>query len=173
MKLLPKSELTQAYNLERKLEIDQGLALARKVDRMRQTAAEEELNLAKFRAGTGRVLLEEVNDLIRKRDALRDEIEAMRRKKELESNSLNEERYALKARRDEIMLKEDFLSLKSLDLEQKEAEIGEISNKTAERESELKNLIIIIEERDRKSGERESKLSAYKQKLTEGIHKLG
>lgn len=49
MKLLPRQEINKAKAQERKLEIDSGLALARRVDSLREAQVTEEANLKKYR----------------------------------------------------------------------------------------------------------------------------
>ena len=77
MRLLPKSELNQAKNLEKKLEIDQGLALARRIDKLREKSAKEELNDLKYRVESGKILKEEINELIIRRDSLREQVHSL------------------------------------------------------------------------------------------------
>lgn len=52
MKLLPKSELLQRKSDAKKMEIDEGVRLARKIDALRDTYNEEEKSLNKFRTET-------------------------------------------------------------------------------------------------------------------------
>lgn len=158
--------------LDRKLEIDQGLALARKVDKLRQTVTEEELNLTRFRLGNGKILLEEINILIRERDEVQDEIYSLKNEKETQKYYLIEEWESLKAKQDEIKLQEENLIRKSLDLEQCQINLNEDVKKMSIREEGIMKLIRMSEEKERKITERELKLSAYKQNITEGINKL-
>jgi chromosome segregation ATPase len=172
MKLLPKSELIQSVALDKKLNIDQGLSLARKIDKLRQTVSEEELVLSKFRLGTGKILLEEINELIRERDALKEEIKDLNIQKESAKESLDEEWETLKEKREELKLQEEDLTQKKLTLEQSHAEYQENLKKITDKENEVRELIKDNESKDRKLQERESKLLVYKQNLTEGINNL-
>lgn len=172
MKLLPKSELTQAVALDRKLEIDQGLALARKVDNLRRTVNEEELVLTRFRLETGKILLEEINKLIRDRDSLVDEIKDLKHEKEFEKDSLNGEWNTLKEKQDDLKLQEESLTQKKLSLDKSYTEYQENLQKITDKENEVRNLIKENEAKETKLEERESKLLVYKQNLTEGINNL-
>lgn len=77
MRLLTKSEVQQELAVERKMQIDEGISLARKVDHIRQTAGSEEALLEQFRSGTTAVVLEEVSDLIVQRDNLKVEVRSL------------------------------------------------------------------------------------------------
>lgn len=78
MKLLRKNEINVAKSNERKIEIDTGLALARKVDSLREMVSKEEKNLQMFRDETTKIVQAEIDDLIKERDELRDEIEELK-----------------------------------------------------------------------------------------------
>lgn len=60
MQLLDKKQINHISSIERKNEIDQGMHLARKVDSLRTTVAEEEKNLAKFRENAIQQVVSEV-----------------------------------------------------------------------------------------------------------------
>jgi len=49
MRLLAKREVDQRKSVERARDIDEGMKLARQVDTLRETKAEEEASLARFR----------------------------------------------------------------------------------------------------------------------------
>ena len=52
MKLQPKQQITQSINLERKTQIDEGIALAKKIDVLRETLASLEKQHQDFIAGS-------------------------------------------------------------------------------------------------------------------------
>lgn len=80
-RLLPKSELVKEKSIEKKNDIDQGLALARKIDTLRETAAQEESNLSKFRSESLFNIRNEIDDLIVRKGSLTNEIEALEAKR--------------------------------------------------------------------------------------------
>lgn len=77
MQLLDKKTITQQKNLERKLEIDEGIKLANKVDKLRQTAAEEETKLYKFRDESIKQVKKEIQDLVDRKESLKTEVEVL------------------------------------------------------------------------------------------------
>lgn len=70
MKLLKKSEIAAHQAAERKASIDEGLKLAKQVDRLREIKAEEEKSLALFRQKTVAQINTEIVEATQKRDAL-------------------------------------------------------------------------------------------------------
>lgn len=82
MNLLPKKEIDLLKSSEKKIEIDQGIRLARKIDLLRETAAQEEDNLRKFRDETLKVIKAEIDGLLRRKKIVEDEITLLENKKE-------------------------------------------------------------------------------------------
>lgn len=74
MKLLQKSTITNQKNAERKLEIDEGLALARRIDALRETSAKEETNLLTYRATALKQVQNEIGVLVKQKEDLQEEI---------------------------------------------------------------------------------------------------
>lgn len=74
MKLLSKSDITQKKNDERRLEIDQGVKLASRVDSLRKTAAEEEKKITTYRQASVKILNDEIGSLTNQKRALEGEI---------------------------------------------------------------------------------------------------
>lgn len=74
MRLLTKSELDEARAKQRKLEIDEGMKLAKHVDKLRVTIAEDQKTLGQFAASNKQLLLKEIEDLVSKRGELRTEL---------------------------------------------------------------------------------------------------
>lgn len=81
IRLLKKSEVNAHKERERKLEIEQGLALSRRVDGLRETQVEEERSLQEFRAKTIKQIQEEIVATTTVRDTLLGEIKALRDEK--------------------------------------------------------------------------------------------
>ena len=81
MRLLPKNEIQEAKATAKRQESDEGLRLAKRIDRLRETYAEEEASLEKFRVRTIAQIHEETTPLIEKADGLRKEIVSLEAKR--------------------------------------------------------------------------------------------
>lgn len=77
MKLLKKEDIQQDYALERKLQIDEGMKLANRIDGLRKTLAAEEQRLKTFREGTLKAIHAEIAPLILQKQELEKEIKAL------------------------------------------------------------------------------------------------
>lgn len=73
VKLLSKAEIVIAKARDRKLEVDEGIKLAKKVDTLRELAVLEEESLKKFRGETLGVIQSEIDAKVIERDILREE----------------------------------------------------------------------------------------------------
>ncbi len=78
MKLLSRLEINNLKGGERKKEIDEGVKLAKKIDLLRETAAKEEANLAKFRTESLKIIREEIFDLTNFKQKIMEEIMALK-----------------------------------------------------------------------------------------------
>lgn len=76
-KLLKKEDIQQDYALERKLQIDEGMKLATKIDTLRKTLATEEERLRIFRESTLKAIQAEIDPLILKKQQLEQEVRAL------------------------------------------------------------------------------------------------
>lgn len=84
MKLLEKNKIIALKNQERAVEVNEGYKLAKKVDSLRQTYADEQKNLINFRNETTRKVKEEIAVVFKQRDDLKEEVYSlMEEKKEL------------------------------------------------------------------------------------------
>ncbi len=77
MKLLKKSEVLEHKSFERKLEIDQGALLAKRVDSLREIHAEEEASLASFRSKTLNAIHNEILELSKAKLALEGQVQIL------------------------------------------------------------------------------------------------
>lgn len=77
MKLLDKKVIAQERSVQRKQEIDEGMKLAKKIDILRETSAQEEKNLALFRIETLKKVREDIDSAIENKNALVDEIKSL------------------------------------------------------------------------------------------------
>lgn len=80
MKLLDKKTISQQRSNERKMEIDEGIKLAKKIDTLRETASKEEQNLANFRQASLDVIHTEIRTLTDEKHKLIEEIMNLKHK---------------------------------------------------------------------------------------------
>lgn len=79
MKILPKKiDIDKAKAQERKKEIDQGIALAKKVDTLRELSLQEEQNLTQWRENAVKNIQQEIDVLIEYKTKLEKETDAAR-----------------------------------------------------------------------------------------------
>lgn len=70
MKLLPKKEIDTQKAKERKMQIDEGMALAKSVDKLREAKLNEEKSLREWREGNIKKVRYEIDQFIEERDKL-------------------------------------------------------------------------------------------------------
>jgi hypothetical protein len=118
IRLLTKAEIDRAKADQRKKEVDEGLKLARRVDNLREVAAEEEASLSKFRKETVAKIHEELSTLEAKKSILVGEIGQLKKERKELLKPLHEE-WALFHREIARLetLREDVLSLKTTVIE--------------------------------------------------------
>lgn len=78
MRLLSKNEIVLKKGDERKLEIEEGAKLARKIDVLRETVAKEEANLTKFRDASLRNIRIELDKLAQDKAFLIEEVQSLK-----------------------------------------------------------------------------------------------
>lgn len=139
MRLLTKSEITRQKSVERKTEIDEGVKLARRIDEMRETLAKEEANLAKYRSETAPMVMKETDVLIEKRTTLQKDIAELKKK------------------RRELM--------QPLDAEWKKVKDGQ--KELERKESDLKDRVCLIENREEKLSQHEQQLAIEKGRIAD------
>ena len=61
MKILNRQQINEEKSRLRKIEIDEGIKLAEKIDLLRETAAKEESKLKKFRDENLKIIQKEIN----------------------------------------------------------------------------------------------------------------
>ena len=81
MKILSKQEIAATKSSDRKREIDEGVKLARKIDLLRETAAKEGENLAKFREESLKILKKEIIELVTEKQKLSKEVGMLQEEK--------------------------------------------------------------------------------------------
>lgn len=109
MRLLAKSEIDKAKAVEKKREVDEGMKLARRVDNLREIAAQEEASLLKFRQQTVATIHDEIITEQSKLDLLKAEVGSLAEQKVILQKPLDEEWQKLKQDREEFDAKADLL----------------------------------------------------------------
>ncbi len=103
MKLLSKSEISKAAAVDRQREIEEGLKLAKRVDSLREVAAEEDASLEKFRTETLARISKEISEETTKRDVLVVEVVDLEERKRLSLIPITE-------KWDEVLQKESLVA---------------------------------------------------------------
>lgn len=90
MRLLPKQEVNLRQAQQKKAEIDEGLKLARRIDSLREIAAQEEASLASFRSSTLKTIQEDIKKVENERNAVKKEVSDLRKELEEGTHRLDE-----------------------------------------------------------------------------------
>lgn len=110
MKLLSKSEVSKAKAADRQAEIAEGMKLAKRVDGLREVAAQEEASLTNFRNKTLEEITREAKEAEQKRDTLLKEVVELQEQRALALRPLTEENSRIEEKRKEIADAEDRLA---------------------------------------------------------------
>lgn len=78
MQLLDKKKIAIQKSIERETEVKEGMKLAKKVDALREMAANEESKLTKFRMESLKIIKDEINVLVTEKTALEAEITSIK-----------------------------------------------------------------------------------------------
>lgn len=183
MKILPrKLDIDKAKTNERKIQIDEGVALAGKIDFLRETALKEEKNLLEWRTNNIEKVKKEIEDYLTVRDNLQKQTEAaeVHRKKLLEP--LDEEWRLINQEKTEFTKQKESIFISSEQLKLEQAKVGEakkklqdiierIKNKEHETEKAKSEAISLKEMAQREyeiaRSERAEQTSAHERKLLE------
>jgi len=107
MRLLKKNEIFAKKAAEKTREVAEGLKLARKVDTLRELAAQEETNLTKFRTETVKQIHADITKESQKRDALKTEVKELESKRKALCEPLTKETHELEKKRREYEVARD------------------------------------------------------------------
>lgn len=131
IRLLDKKELAQQRSNERKLEIEEGVKLARKVDALRETVAVEEVKLSKFKTETTSQVKAEIDALIIEKGLIETEVTLLRKERIDLQKPLDAEWEKLRAKEKIVQNLSEIIEGK-LDL------IDQLEQKLDEREASIK-----------------------------------
>lgn len=160
--ILPRAtDINKAKTIETKRQIDEGMALARKVDLMHEMKVEQEYELMKWREITLKGIQEEINTFTAQRDTLIAEIRIAQVKRDklnepllLDWNVLNEEKVKLVEEKNQLFLDRELFQKKEIALEE---EVEMVQNLTRE----------LIEEKEDTSKKKKQILKLQKAKESE------
>lgn len=148
MKLLDKRTVNNLQNEQKRLEINEAIKLAGKVDRLRQVAATEQANLKKFKEEGVKVLKEELTHLKSQYNAIKQEVNALEEQRKFLMLPLNKEWAELRSEKDEFHIQvarlkelEVYLHRKEVDLDQKSREIDKYQAELQTLEEHHKSLL--------------------------------
>lgn len=115
-RLLQKQDIVKQKSIERKLEIDEGVKLARKIDSLRETSAGEETKLSKFREQSLRLIKEEIEDRLIERDSLDVEVRSLKERRIELQKPLDEEWLKVNSKQEELIQYAQALQAESIKL---------------------------------------------------------
>lgn len=130
--ILPKKiDLEKAKIQERKTLIDEGMALATRVDELRKMRVDMEVNFDAWRKKTSDAILKEHADLIQKRDILANEVisarkerDALREPLDAQWAILNKEKESIESKRNELFLEQERISLEKTRLNKERSKVS-------------------------------------------------
>ncbi len=123
MKLLPLKEVKVIKAKERQLEVNEGMKLAKKVDALRETVAQEQADLIKFRDENIRKILDEIKERTGERDALLASITTLEERKRKALEPITEQEEELEKAKDELEVLSKDIEDRQLDLAEKKGEL--------------------------------------------------
>ena len=147
MKLLPKQKINAEVATQRKNQIDQGLALAKKVDALRETFQEEESRVEIFRSETMKKVQAEIDALIAEKNSLQSKLEVMReeRMRLLAPVDLSEAWSEVKSGKAEIIEWRERLAQHSVELLAKESDIALLKEEIRKKQDNLDRKDALVE----------------------------
>lgn len=144
MKILPKKQdIDRAKAEERRKEIDEGLNLARSIDKLREARQTEEKNLLDYRANAVRQVQAEIASLAQQRDDLKGEIRIARiNRAELlkplnkEWEEINQEKEKIRKEKELITLSKESIKLAEKKLDDDRKEVSKLALRSRQNEEE-------------------------------------
>lgn len=170
MKILPKkTEIILKKNNERKLEIEEGVKLAKTIDQLRKTKVEEEASLRRFRSESLGIVKKEIDSYISQRDSLIEEVESLKRSRSelqkplsAEWDKVKKEKDDLKIRGDSILKREDDLHTNLMMLETRKKVIDSIEDDTKMKNLQIEDLFNQAKKDRHESNDIRQKVDLYK-----------
>lgn len=181
--ILPKkTDLDKALAIERKMQIDEGLVLAKSVDELRRMRVDLERNFEEYRVTESKKIQSEIDKLTEEKEVLkRENIQAKQLHDELKKPLDNEwievrkEKNKLIEEKNEIFLDRERFNTEVAEHEKEQVKIIQSIEKTKQNEKDsekIKNNFIYLESLAKKEyqqarDEREKHLADYEKKISE------
>lgn len=142
--ILPKKiDIDKAKSQEKKMQVDEGLILARRVDELRSMRVQMEKNFEVWRVGTSKTIQDDIDGLLAYRDGIYVEIvKAKKDRDELmkpldeEWARVNKEGEGLIKDKNELFLDTERLKIKEVVLEKEKTKISEAIKKAKQNEKD-------------------------------------
>ena len=155
MKLLPKTKAASLKTESRKLDIDEGVKLAKTVDALRQAKATEEANLAKFRDQSLQLVKTQINtlitekdDLVRQKESLVYEVELLQKTIDAKWNDAVQKNTVLNTLKNILEDKIQFISETEQEIKRKSADIALEHERIADFKEEQMKTLSSIEKKE-------------------------
>lgn len=149
IRLLQKKEIDVIKAKERKIEIDEGVKLAKRIDSLREIQAEEEASLYKFRCETVSKIGKEITEKSFERDTLIHEISQLKDKRvalekplTAEWKSLEKEKESFAGEKKEFDKQKDLLSQKDKEVSQRIKETVDEFQRAEEKEERANKFLV-------------------------------
>lgn len=126
MRLLSKQEIDQKKAIEKQQTVQEGLKLAKNVDRLREVRADEEASLAAFREKTLKQIHEETEEARKERDSLKEEVRKLKKERQDALKPLTEEMALCEQKRRSNSEKHERLRKMELELDGRDSESAAI-----------------------------------------------
>lgn len=140
MRLLAKQQIEKDKSLEKRREIDEGIKLAKKVDKLREISAQEESNLKRFRDESIKVVKSEIDVLIVRKETLKSDVKELEELRILAQAPIDLKAEWGKVKTDKVEIegwKRDLLSRESIVIV-REATVESKTNDFFRRDEELR-----------------------------------
>lgn len=134
IKLLTKQEINEKKAQERRLEIEEGAKLARRVDNLRELAVQEEASLASFRAKTLKGIQDEINKLTEEKNLLIKDVNILR-------DEITEGTRVLKIKETELSERESEIDKRNISIDKRTLGLKILSKALSDESESLKRQI--------------------------------
>lgn len=151
MRLIDKKLVNATLATERKTQIDAGVKIAEKVDEVRKTLAEEQLNLETFRRETTKTVQEEIDLKIREKDALMGDI---------------------KVRRAELAELQKPLDSAWEEVKKASHDLEKISDSLKGTESDIQKRLQVLKENEKRNSDERLRIVGEHRQSTEGLFRV-
>lgn len=132
IKLLPKQEITRLQAEEKRVAVAEGMKLARRVDNLREVAAQEEASLASFRSATLKAIKSETDVAKKERDTVLQEVKVLR-------EELQEGTQVLDEREKALIERENLVKDRETELEKRIFALNTLTEKVRKEEKEAQH----------------------------------